>query len=123
MPYNCGEFVGGFNVTFGEKLKSLRDAVGLTQAQLADASGVPVGTIRDYEQIKRDPLLSSAAKLARALGVSIEVFAECVDKDESPSERKRPRGRPTKPLVEPETEAQHKSDKRKATIQTDPKKP
>lgn len=60
--------------TFGEALKDLRTAVGWTQAQLAEYSSVPLGTIRDYEQGKRDPSLSSAQKLARALGRSLDVF-------------------------------------------------
>jgi len=62
--------------TFGEKLKELRIAADLTQAVLADASGVPIGTIREYEQGKRDPLLSTAQKLARALGHGLDVFNE-----------------------------------------------
>src|SRR5438046_2036253 len=61
-------------MTFGEKLKELRTQAGLTQAQLAELSDVPLGTIRDYEQGKRDPLLSSAQKLARALNQSMDVF-------------------------------------------------
>jgi transcriptional regulator with XRE-family HTH domain len=60
--------------TFGEKLKELRLSAGITQAALADASGVPIGTIRDYEQGKRDPLLSTAQKLGRAVGHGLEVF-------------------------------------------------
>jgi transcriptional regulator with XRE-family HTH domain len=43
---------------------------------LAEASGVPIGTIRDYEQSRREPLLATAAKLARALGVTIEELIE-----------------------------------------------
>jgi transcriptional regulator with XRE-family HTH domain len=61
-------------MTFGEKLKELRVQAGLTQAQLAEVSSVPLGTIRDYEQGKRDPLLSTAQKLARALKQSLDVF-------------------------------------------------
>jgi transcriptional regulator with XRE-family HTH domain len=61
-------------MTFGDKLKELRTGRGLTQERLADAAGVPIGTIRDYEQGKRDPLLSNAQRLAGALGVSLDVF-------------------------------------------------
>jgi transcriptional regulator with XRE-family HTH domain len=60
---------------FGQLLKAVRQHVGWTQLQLADKSGVPVGTVRDYEQGKRDPLLSTAGKLADALGVSLDVLA------------------------------------------------
>jgi len=58
----------------GERLKDLRVLRGLTQVQLADASGVPVGTLRDYEQGKRNPLLSNAQKLSKALRVSVAAF-------------------------------------------------
>ncbi|HEY7310012.1 MAG TPA: helix-turn-helix transcriptional regulator [Gemmataceae bacterium] len=61
-------------VTFGDKLKELRTAAKLTQAGLASASGIPIGTIRDYEQGKRDPSLSTAQKLAHALGYRLDVF-------------------------------------------------
>ena len=48
----------------------------MTQAGLAEAAGVPLGTIRDYEQDKRDPLASNLVKLAKALRVSLdELFA------------------------------------------------
>jgi transcriptional regulator with XRE-family HTH domain len=76
---------------FGEKLKSLRLAAGLTQAQLADRSGVPLGTIRDYEQGKRDPALSAAQKLARGLGASLSSFEEPPDR--APPKGKRRRGK------------------------------
>jgi transcriptional regulator with XRE-family HTH domain len=61
-------------MSFGRKLKELRTQAGLTQAQLAEQSDVPLGTIRDYEQGKRTPLLSAAQKLARALDQSLDVF-------------------------------------------------
>lgn len=60
--------------TFGEKLRELRDAAGMTQLALSQAAGVPIGTVRDYEQGTRDPLLSNAQRLAKALGVSLDVF-------------------------------------------------
>src|SRR5262249_26524079 len=65
---------GGRKVSFAEKLKTPRKQAGLTQQGLADASCRGLGTIRDYEQGKREPLLSTAFQLARALGVSVEVF-------------------------------------------------
>jgi transcriptional regulator with XRE-family HTH domain len=60
--------------TFGEKLVELRKAADLTQVELAAKSGVPIGTVRDYEQEARDPLLSNAQRLATALGVSLDAF-------------------------------------------------
>lgn len=61
---------------FADLLKQLRTGKGLSQSQLAAISNVPVGTIRDYEQGKREPLLSNAQKLSRALGVSMDAFTE-----------------------------------------------
>jgi transcriptional regulator with XRE-family HTH domain len=69
MPY-----IRGIAMTFGEKLKALRTKKDMTQSGLATASGVPVGTIRDYEQNKRDPLLSNAQRLAAALGTDCAAF-------------------------------------------------
>jgi transcriptional regulator with XRE-family HTH domain len=85
-------------MTFGQKLKELREAAGLTQAQLAAASGVPIGTVRDYEQTRRDPQFSAVQKLARGLGLGIEAFAAVDLPDEAgtaggagPPGRGRPR--------------------------------
>jgi transcriptional regulator with XRE-family HTH domain len=49
---------------------------GLSQSQLAAASGVPVGTIRDYEQNRREPSLETAATLARTVGQPLDAFVE-----------------------------------------------
>jgi transcriptional regulator with XRE-family HTH domain len=80
----------GAEHTFGRRLKELRARAGLTQAQLAELSAVPLGTIRDYEQGNRDPLLSTAFKLARALKLSLDEF----DPD-APSRRRQPVGKAT----------------------------
>jgi transcriptional regulator with XRE-family HTH domain len=58
----------------GERLQQLRQARGLSQTQLAAAAGVPVGSLRNWEQGHRTPLLSAAARLAVALGVSLDVL-------------------------------------------------
>jgi len=58
----------------------------LTPIGLAEASQVPVGTTRDYEKGKREPLLSNAQKLATALGVSLDRLAAGTDE---PKPRKR----------------------------------
>jgi transcriptional regulator with XRE-family HTH domain len=58
--------------TFAERLKAARLKAGYSQNELARASGVPVGTIRDYEQKRRDPGLSTIVKLMAALGASLD---------------------------------------------------
>lgn len=86
--------------SFGEKLKEAREAAGLTQAQLAEQSGIPLGTIREYEQNKREPLVSKAGKLARALKQSMEALLPDAggQAGAKPSASKRPAaGRGEKP--------------------------
>ena len=60
------------------RLQEIRKAAGLSQAGLAEKSGVSKKTIQNYEQGERDlnELLKRPAALARALGVSIEDFIE-----------------------------------------------
>ena len=74
---------------FADTLKHFRRERGLSQPGLADASGVPVGTIRDYEQGKRGPLLENAAKLAVALGVSLDALAGLADGEAKPRGRRK----------------------------------
>jgi len=65
-------------MTFAGKLTELRVAKGLTQSELAAAAGVPLWTLRKYEQgqILKVPFPTVVA-LATALGVSCEVFSTC----------------------------------------------
>src|SRR5438874_2221094 len=64
---------------FGQRLQDLRQEGGLSQSQLAERANLPLATIQGYEQGRREPLWSVAVRLARALGVSIDQFADCVD--------------------------------------------
>src|SRR5262249_34670097 len=64
---------------FAAKLRELREAKGLSQSGLARESGIALGTIRDYEQGRGDPLFSKAQRLAHVLGVSLAVFPLPVD--------------------------------------------
>jgi transcriptional regulator with XRE-family HTH domain len=61
--------------TMGERLKRIREAKGFSQTELAAAAGIPVGSLRGWERDRREPLLGSAAKLAVALGVSLDELA------------------------------------------------
>jgi transcriptional regulator with XRE-family HTH domain len=65
-------------MTFAERLQELRERAGLSQAQLANVTGIPVWTVRGYEQGRREPLWDVLFKLSRGLGVSCEAFAICV---------------------------------------------
>jgi transcriptional regulator with XRE-family HTH domain len=78
---------------FADRLKELREQAGLSQPQLAAASGLPVGSIRQYEQGRRDPLWQVLFKLADALGVSAEAFRDCIDACQGEGKPSTARGR------------------------------
>jgi transcriptional regulator with XRE-family HTH domain len=71
------------------RLKKFREAAGLSQAQLAKASGIPLRTYQDWEYTRRSPLLESAAKVAVVLGVSLDDLAGIG----TPRQRKRAEGK------------------------------
>ena len=77
------------NHAFGQRLAELREAAGLTQAALADKGSIPLGTIREIEQGRREPLFSNMQKLAAALNVSLDGWpAAALPEDPMP---KRPK--------------------------------
>ena len=60
---------------FATRLKKLRDQSKLTQEQLAEKSGLDVGTVRQLEQGTRtNPLWQTICALARGLGEDVIVF-------------------------------------------------
>lgn len=75
-------------MTFAEKLRLLREHAGLSQAELSRASGVPVWTLRKFEQGRREPLWLVLFQLADALGVPVEAFRECLGDDQRPARRR-----------------------------------
>jgi len=57
------------------RLKSLRNAAGMTQQQLAVAAGLRMSLITQMEQgSKTDPRMSTLLALARALRVNVEAL-------------------------------------------------
>ncbi|MCL6517657.1 helix-turn-helix transcriptional regulator [Alicyclobacillus sp.] len=54
----------------GSRIAELRKGLGMTQAQLASATGLSASTIAMYETNRRTPDPEQLAKLAHALGVS-----------------------------------------------------
>jgi transcriptional regulator with XRE-family HTH domain len=68
----------------GQRLQRLRLAAGLSQSQLAGKSGVPIGTLRNWEQDRRVPLLDTAARVAQALGVTLDLLAGLGPEPEPP---------------------------------------
>jgi transcriptional regulator with XRE-family HTH domain len=59
----------------GQRLQQLRQAKGFSQTQLAEAAGVPVGSLRNWERGRRVPLLDAAARIAVALESSLDELA------------------------------------------------
>jgi transcriptional regulator with XRE-family HTH domain len=66
-------------MTFGQKLRELRDAKGMSREALAVGCDVSFGTVSAYEADRRSPSLAIAQRLAKALGVDCTAFADCED--------------------------------------------
>lgn len=65
-------------------LKIARKHAGLTQAQASESTGIPLGTLRRWEQGVNEPDMESVVKLAELYGVSTDTilgskFAEDID--------------------------------------------
>jgi transcriptional regulator with XRE-family HTH domain len=69
---------------FAQRLRELRDRAGLSEAKLAEASGVSFASIHEYGLGRRKPSFEAVGKIARALGVSCEAFMN----DGQPAEEK-----------------------------------
>jgi transcriptional regulator with XRE-family HTH domain len=63
-------------MTFAQRLRQLRDQAGLSEAKLAQASGVSFASIHEYGSGRRKPSFEAVVKIARALGVSVAAFAD-----------------------------------------------
>jgi|SRR5580704_13851272 transcriptional regulator with XRE-family HTH domain len=95
---------------FCERLRSLREKAGITQRELADRANLPVGSVRNHEQGQRLPSWGAVVKLARALGVKTDDFANCDEVSGGAMEAKSPkRGR--KPKAEGKPAAKRKRGK------------
>ncbi len=60
----------------GKKIRAYREFKGMNQVQLAEASGINVGTIRKYELGLRNPKPDQLEKIASALGLNVSVFLD-----------------------------------------------
>jgi transcriptional regulator with XRE-family HTH domain len=79
-------------MSFGRRLKQLREAAGLTQQQLADRSNTPKASIANLEQDRYKATWENVLKLAAALGVDCRAFVENGAGSAKPKAAKR--GRP-----------------------------
>jgi transcriptional regulator with XRE-family HTH domain len=83
--------------TLGRRLQRLRAEAGMTQGQLAEAAGVAVSSLRNWEVDRREPSLRAAARLARALGTTAEHLADTAPVKEAGGKAARPAGPTKKP--------------------------
>jgi transcriptional regulator with XRE-family HTH domain len=82
-------------MTFGQRLQELRKAAGLSQTELAARSATAIDTFRKWEQGRTLPSIEAAARLATALGVSLDQLGG-TGGAAGPA-TKKPRGRPPGP--------------------------
>lgn len=68
-------------MAIGEQIRTARKKAGLTQAQLAEKSGVAAISIHQYEAGKREPRLEQLLRLAPVLNVSMSYLLEAEDTD------------------------------------------
>jgi len=79
-------------MSFGVRLRELREKCGLSQSGLAERVGISIDSIQNWEQGRTRPRIEALAKLARALGVTVdEVLQESGGRTESAEKRSRKR--------------------------------
>lgn len=61
-------------VAFGKRLRTVRMRAGISQADLAEKSGVHRVQIARFETGKQQPVWGTVVALAKALGVSCQEF-------------------------------------------------
>lgn len=84
-------------MSFGRNLQRLRQQAGLSQAGLAEKTGIPIKTIQNWEIDRNQPRLEAVMKLARALAAPLEeltVGVKRAAKGRQPAAAGRRRSRP-----------------------------
>ena len=72
-------------MTFGERLRQLRELAGLSQRELARRANVPQPVVSDVESGKQKGItLENARRIARVLGVTLDLLAG-TGEEESPT--------------------------------------
>lgn len=62
-------------LSLGQRLRAAREARGLSQVTLAAEAHISQGYLSQLEQDEREPTISIAARLAAALGMSLDELA------------------------------------------------
>lgn len=82
---------------FAARLRSLREAKGWTQTELAEKAGLTKDGVAHLEQGRRSPAWATVLALAAALEVECGAFAQAPGPDDLPAAAgPRRRGRPKK---------------------------
>jgi putative transcriptional regulator len=66
-------------MSFGGHLRTLREQAGLSRAELARRAGVPVSTLRHWENDRGFPRLPALLRITEVLGVPVERLAKGVE--------------------------------------------
>lgn len=69
------------NINVGEKIKELRTAKSLTQAELAEKIGVTTSAVSSYEVSARQPSYDVLVKVSRLFNVTTDYLLGVTDKD------------------------------------------
>jgi transcriptional regulator with XRE-family HTH domain len=73
-------------MTIGERIKRLREALGISQRELARRAGVHMETIQKLEAgTQRDVTIRIALRLCKGLGVSIEALTRDIESGFEPA--------------------------------------
>jgi transcriptional regulator with XRE-family HTH domain len=71
MPIKLGE-----HMTFGDRLRQLRELAGLSQRELARRANIPQPVVSDVESGKQKSMsLENARRIARVMGVTLDLLA------------------------------------------------
>jgi transcriptional regulator with XRE-family HTH domain len=84
-------------MSFGERLKALRQNAGLTQDQLAQQVGLYRESIARLENGTRDPGWNTVQAICRVLGVDCRIFMDAAPSDHASADRAEADKPPKKP--------------------------
>ena len=73
-----------FEQRFGERIRAMRLALGLTQKQLGAAVGVSKQAIQNVEVGRRETTITRAIAIARVLNTTVEYLAGVTDNPSRP---------------------------------------
>ena len=70
-------------MTLGDKIRQLRKRAQMTQAELAEKSGIGKSTIGEWIKGRtKEPTFSKSKRIADALGVPLQQFADNIEDDD-----------------------------------------